>query len=171
MSTVLTIRANNPGALRPITPDKWRGQTSIIKGAKGEFSVFSTPELGVRAFFVNSRTQIKRGYDTVEKFIYLYAPPNENLTETYVARIAKALGGRTTPISYKNKAQMFALANAIFALEAGPGTGWEKKFTPAVIQAGWDLYQGKEVKRAFNFGGALLIAAAALFLYYKFLKK
>jgi hypothetical protein len=170
MATPLTIRSNNPGALRPITPDKWRGQTGIIKGAKGNFSVFSTPELGVRAFFVNARTQISRGNDTVEKFIYLYAPPNENLTETYVAKVAKALGGRNTPLSAKNKPQMLALANAIFAMEAGAGTGWEKKFTPKVISDGWDLYQGKEIKTVFNIGGAILLIAAALFLYYKFLK-
>ena len=169
MSIPLTIRTNNPGALRPITPDKWRGQTSIIKGAKGEFSVFSTPELGVRAFFVNARTQISRGNNTVEEFIYLYAPPSENLTETYVAEVAKKLGGRTTPISSKNKAQMFALAAAIFRMEAGPGTGWEKKFTPAVIAAGWDLYQGKEPKKVFSFGGVILIGAAVLL--YKYFKK
>jgi hypothetical protein len=170
MSIPLTIRTNNPGALRPISPDKWRGQTSIIKGAKGNFSVFSTPELGTRAFFVNARTQISRGNDTVEKFIYLYAPPSENLTENYVAAVAKKLGGRTTPISAKNKAQMFALAEAIFRMEAGPGSGWEKKFTPAVISAGWDLYLGKETGKVFNFGGALLIGAAAVLLY-KYFKK
>lgn len=170
MATPLTIRANNPGALRPINPP-WKGQTGTTPGAVGNFAIFQTPELGTRAFFVNARTQISRGNNTVEKFISIYAPPSENLTQVYIDRVAKQIGGRTTPLSAKNKAQMLALANAIFAMEAGAGSGWEKKFTPAVIEAGWNLYQGKEVKKVFNFGGAILLIAAALFLYYKFLKK
>jgi len=64
---------------------------------------------------------------------------------------------------------MFALAQAIFRMEAGPGTGWEKKFTPAVIAAGWDLYQGKEEKKVFSFGGVILIGAAVLL--YKYFNK
>jgi hypothetical protein len=64
---------------------------------------------------------------------------------------------------------MFALAEAIFQMEAGRGSGWEKKFTPAVISAGWDLYLGKETGKVFNFGGVILIGAAVLL--YKYFKK
>lgn len=178
MSTPLTIRANNPGALRP-TKDVWIGQTGTIKGAIGSFVTFESPVYGVRAFFKNAKTQINRGTNTVSQFITRYAPQTENDTNFYINEVAKTLGSKDTVLDFEDKAQMIALAKVIFAVESGRRSGWEKTFTDEIISKGYDMATdtttttpgttpGKKKDNQIIF---YLLIVAALFLYFKFLKK
>lgn len=94
----LAFRNNNPLNLRPL-PDgtKWVGQSGIdTNPASGSFCVFVDPVFGVRAAVKNMRTIVKRGADTIEKMIYVWAPPDDphmpNHTEAYVARVCAETG-------------------------------------------------------------------------------
>lgn len=178
MATPLTIRANNPGALRP-SKEPWIGQTGTTPGAVGSFVVFESPVYGVRAFFKNARTQINRGFNTVETFITRYAPQTENDTNFYIGEVAKTLGARNTALDFQDKKQMIALAKVIFAVESGRRSGWEKTFTDDIISKGYDMAietttttpKDPKKKGEDSFLIYILLAAAAVFLYYKFIKK
>ena len=176
MATPLPIRANNPGALRP-TKDVWIGQTGTIKGEKGYFLTFESPVYGVRAFFRNARTQINRGTNIVSDFITLYAPQTENDTNFYISQVAKTLGAKDTVLDFQDKAQMTALAKVIFAVESGRRSGWEKTFTDEIISKGYDMATDTATKPGTTPGQKdnkiifYVLIVAALFLYFKFLKK
>jgi hypothetical protein len=187
MAKPLTIRANNPGALRPIKGG-WEGQTGTTPGASGLFAVFSSPEYGVRAFFLNARTQISRGNNTISKFLEIYAPEGENKTENYISFVSQRIGGnRDTKIDSANKEQMFTIARAIFEMESGVKSGWELIFNDKVLNKGWEMYlrylnnkevssaPGKEVKDAesniFSKPYFIVLLAVAAVLLYKYFKK
>lgn len=179
MATPLTIRANNPGALRP-SKAPWVGQTGTTRGAVGYFVVFESPVYGVRAYFKNARTQIKNGFDTVESFITRYAPQTENDTNFYIGEVAKSLGARDTALNFQDKEQMIALAKVIFAVESGRRSGWEKTFTDEIISKGYDM--AAETTTGTKTPGKpkddpkknkmiyLIYIAVALFLIFKFAK-
>lgn len=178
METPLTIRTNNPGALRP-TKDVWVGQTGKTAGAKGEFLTFESPVYGVRAYFKNAKTQIKRGNNTVKKFISIYAPQIENNTDFYISEVASVLGSPDTVLNFEDKKQMIALAKIIFSVEAGKRSGWEKTYTDAIIEKGYNMAtettttpapgKPKEDPKSGKMI-YLIYIAVALFLIFKFAK-
>ena len=51
------------------------------------FKQFLSMAYGYRAAFVNLATYRERGYDTIEKIIGRWAPPNENNTENYIKHV------------------------------------------------------------------------------------
>ena len=75
---------NNVGNLR-YSKANWSQKGAPHNG----FETFATPEAGVRAAIMNLA-----GYGdvTLEQAIYKWAPPSENDTEAYVARMEKATG-------------------------------------------------------------------------------
>lgn len=87
------FRNNNPGNLRELKGDKtqWQGERSTDDDAG--FEEFETMEHGLRAMIVVLRTYIKRkGLDTIEKIIPVYAPATENDVEAYIQVVSLISG-------------------------------------------------------------------------------
>jgi len=83
---------NNPGNLRPA------GQAGVVGTNKG-YAVFSTPEAGWTALQRQIALNAARG-DTLQSFIYSYAPPSENQTSSYLSYLVSKLGvSPSTPLT------------------------------------------------------------------------
>jgi hypothetical protein len=74
---------NNPGNLR------FAGQPGATRG-QGGFAKFPSPQAGLVALQRQVRLDAQRGH-TVASFIAKYAPPTENDTKNYIARVTKTL--------------------------------------------------------------------------------
>lgn len=105
------IRNNNPGNIRKGI--KWLGR--VEPGKDASFIEFKTMPYGIRALYIDLINKHKGGLKTVRDIIYRYAPSSENLTDAYVAFVAKEVG---------------IPANAIFE----PKTSTFKKFAAAVAR-------------------------------------
>lgn len=80
------IRNNNPLNLEYRPSIQWKGQT----GHDGRYSVFSTPEFGLRAGMRNMRTMFERdNLRTVRAIITRWAPMAENPTDRYIEFVAE----------------------------------------------------------------------------------
>ena len=105
------IRNNNPGNIRKGI--KWLGR--VEPGKDASFIEFQSMPYGIRALYIDLINKHKGGLKTVRDIIYRYAPPSENLTDAYVASVAKEVG---------------IPANAIFE----PKASTFKKFAAAVAR-------------------------------------
>jgi hypothetical protein len=81
-------RNNNPLNIRH-SKDVFQGET---KGNDKSFKTFETMPYGYRAAFVTLGTYLSRGWNTIEKIISHWAPPNENNTEAYIANVERWSG-------------------------------------------------------------------------------
>jgi hypothetical protein len=85
----LSVRLNNPGAIRANPSNNWQGQV----GSENGFVKFDTPENGARAHRILIGNQIKAGYDTPIAWAQHYAPASDgNDPNAYAQTIAKGLG-------------------------------------------------------------------------------
>ncbi len=126
------IRNNNPGNIR-VSKDQWEGMT----GDDGAFVTFDSPESGVRALGKNLLSYGRQGYDSIEKIINRWAPPNENDTKAYIDSVVAATGiPATQSLDLSNPDTLSALAQAISFHETG------SRYNPEVYQKG--------VERALN---------------------
>lgn len=126
------IRNNNPGNIRA-SKDQWEGMT----GDDGAFVTFDSPESGVRALGKNLLSYGRQGYDSIEKIINRWAPPNENDTKAYIDSVVAATGiPATQSLDLSNPDTLSALAQAISFHETG------SRYNPEVYQRG--------VERALN---------------------
>ena len=82
------LRNNNPLNIRH-SADVFQGE---IKGEDKSFKTFSSMPYGYRAAFVTLATYLSRGWNTIEKIITRWAPPNENDTDRYIANVEKWSG-------------------------------------------------------------------------------
>ncbi|WGL34739.1 peptidoglycan transglycosylase [Escherichia phage vB_EcoP-R1] len=120
------IRNNNPGNIR-VSKDQWEGMT----GDDGAFVTFDSPESGVRALGKNLLSYGRRGYDSIEKIINRWAPPNENDTKAYIDSVVAATGiPATQSLDLSNPDTLSALAQAISFHETG------SRYDPEVYQKG-----------------------------------
>lgn len=71
---------NNPFNIVRSPSNNWLGE---IKH-DGRFCHFDTVEHGIRAGIILLRNYVNNGYDTIERIISRYAPPNENYTIGYI---------------------------------------------------------------------------------------
>jgi len=79
----------NPGNIR-LTDSLWKGE---VKGTDKDFKTFKSMAWGYRAMFVLMRTYIQyKQLNTVRKIINVYAPPVENLTESYIKSVTTQTG-------------------------------------------------------------------------------
>ncbi len=86
------FRNNNPGNLR-ITGMAWQGKVPVEQNTDKAFEQFVSLEYGLRAMIVVLRTYIKRkGLDTIEKIIPVYAPATENDVEAYIQVVSLISG-------------------------------------------------------------------------------
>lgn len=126
------IRNCNPGNIR-ITKDKWQGLRPTQ--ADGEFFQFTEMKWGYRALIRTLQNyREKHGCQTIADFIRRWAPPTENNTSGYIARVCKEMQVPTTFVpDVDDKGTMCAFAAAISQVENG---------IPAVmadVEAGWEL--------------------------------
>lgn len=85
----LSVRLNNPGAIRANPSNRWQGQV----GDQNGFVQFDTPENGARAHRIVIGNQIKNGYDTPLKWAQHYAPASDgNNPAAYAKSVADGLG-------------------------------------------------------------------------------
>jgi hypothetical protein len=82
------LRNNNPLNIRH-NADVFQGE---IKGKDKSFKTFETIQYGYRAAFVTFATYLSKGYNTVEKIITRWAPPSENNTAGYIAKVERWSG-------------------------------------------------------------------------------
>lgn len=120
------IRNNNPGNIR-VSKDQWEGMT----GDDGAFVTFDSPESGVRALGKNLLSYGRQGYDSIEKIINRWAPPNENDTQAYIDSVVAATGiPATQSLDLSNPDTLSSLAQAISLHETG------SRYNPEVYQQG-----------------------------------
>lgn len=120
------IRNNNPGNIR-VSKDQWEGMT----GDDGAFVTFDSPESGVRALGKNLLSYGRQGYDSIEKIINRWAPPNENETKAYIDSVVAATGiPATQSLDLSNPDTLSSLAQAISFHETG------SRYDPEVYQKG-----------------------------------
>lgn len=120
------IRNNNPGNIR-VSKDQWEGMT----GDDGAFVTFDSPESGVRALGKNLLSYGRQGYDSIEKIINRWAPPNENDTKAYIDSVVAATGiPATQSLDLSNPDTLSSLAQAISFHETG------SRYDPEVYKQG-----------------------------------
>ena len=86
------IRNNNPLNIRRTAKDQWMGLRAQQTDAS--FCQFESLEFGWRAaFYLLTRTYYhKYRLYTIRKIISKWAPPNENLTATYIQNVCRLTG-------------------------------------------------------------------------------
>ena len=93
------IRNNNPLNIRRTAKDQWKGLRAQQTDAS--FCQFESLEYGWRAaFYLLTRTYYhKYRLYTIRAIISRWAPPRENLTETYIQNVCRLTGiARDEPI-------------------------------------------------------------------------
>ncbi|WJJ60340.1 peptidoglycan lytic exotransglycosylase [Salmonella phage ST20] len=120
------VRNANPGNIRK-SKDQWEGAI----GDDGEFVIFDSPESGVRALAKNLQSYGRQGYDSIEKIINRWAPPNENDTKSYINSVVAATGiPATQSLDLSDPDTLSSLAQAISFHETG------SRYNPEVYQQG-----------------------------------
>ena len=86
------IRNNNPLNIRRTAKDQWKGMAEAQTDRA--FVQFKSLEYGWRAaFYLLTRTYYhKYRLFTIRKIINKWAPPNENLTATYIENVSRLTG-------------------------------------------------------------------------------
>ncbi|WKV16816.1 internal virion protein with endolysin domain [Escherichia phage PH1061] len=120
------VRNANPGNIRK-SKDQWEGAI----GDDGAFVIFDSPESGVRALAKNLQSYGRQGYDSIEKIINRWAPPNENDTQSYIDSVVSATGiPATQSLDLSDPDTLSSLAQAISFHETG------SRYDPEVYQKG-----------------------------------
>lgn len=111
------IRNNNPLNIR--IGNVWLGE--VAEPTDPNFEQFVNMLYGVRAGFVLIRRYIKHYHrNTVRSIIQAWAPPSENNTEAYIARVSSLIGiADDTPISYEDSPMVCRLVAAMIMWECG----------------------------------------------------
>jgi hypothetical protein len=110
------IRNNNPLNIRH-NADVFQGET---KGTDKSFKTFSSMPYGYRAAFVTLATYNARGWNTIEKIVSRWAPPNENDTEKYIANVERWSGiNRSKELTAANGADYLMIVAAMSFMENG----------------------------------------------------
>lgn len=75
--------------------------------------------------------------NTIEKILYVYAPPTENDTEAYIKFVAKDTGfTRSQILDHTNKTTMWKLTKAMSKMESSQAT---VHYTEGVFTEGWEI--------------------------------
>ena len=110
------LRNNNPLNIRH-SKDVFRRE---IKGKDKSFKTFKSLPYGYRAAFITLATYLSRGWDTIEKIIAKWAPPTENNTESYIAKVEKWSGiPRNKELTVADGADYILIVAAMSFVENG----------------------------------------------------
>jgi hypothetical protein len=113
------FRNNNPGNLR-ITGMAWQGKVPVEQNTDKAFEQFVSLEYGLRVMIVVLRTYIKRkGLDTIEKIIPVYAPATENDVEAYIQVVSLISGLQRDAVIDFTYEDMHRLVHAMVYHENG----------------------------------------------------
>lgn len=133
-SVPLTIRTNNPGAVKNASrSDKnvmWEGQTGFDEQGH---AVFSSPEYGARAMAKNLQTQIEKG-NTLTSLLKEYATGNQ---DAYIKNVSNKTG--IDPNQKLTEGDIRKLMGAMVEHEAGV----KNPFSSDVLDKGYELALGK----------------------------
>ena len=118
MKTPRGLRNNNPLNIRR-SADRWQGLSA--QQTDKAFFQFRTLAYGFRAAFKTIRTyMVKHGCTNITRIIMRWAPPNENNTSAYVAKVSQMSGIHPTePLDFNDSGQMIALVRAMAYVENG----------------------------------------------------
>lgn len=112
------IRNNNPGNLvKTATP--WQGKVPHSENTDSRFEQFTSVEMGLRALMKNVQSHIKRGKNTLEKLINIWAPTFENNTQRYINYVSRKTGFSPSEIIDADKQTLLKIAHAIVEFENG----------------------------------------------------
>lgn len=129
--------------------NNWKGQTGVEPG--GRFAQFVDLAHGYRAAFVLLRGPgyIGKGFNTIEKIITKFAPPEENDTAGYIESVSRMTGiPKDHVISRNDKDTLTSIVYAMSIIENGtkeakPYNGDLKELynlpNMEIINAGWEL--------------------------------
>lgn len=112
------VRNNNPGNLI-MSSENWQGKIPHSQNSDGHFEQFKTYTHGVRALFLDLRSDINKGKNTIAKLINEYAPKHENNTDAYINAIVKSSGIGKNEIITPSKKIIMLLAINIIKVENG----------------------------------------------------
>lgn len=127
------LRNCNPGNIR-LSKVHYKGEKAT--STDSAFKQFESLEAGYRAMFVLLHTYKVRGYgSTISQMIARYAPPSENNTEAYIARVERgAKIGRDEALDTLNAEQMVPIVCAMSAVENGVAADYE------AVKRGWSMF-------------------------------
>lgn len=126
------IRNNNPGNIRH-DDARWQGE---VQGTDPSFKTFGTMGWGARAIFhlLNNYRRLY-GLSTIEAMITRWAPPAENDTEAYIARVSKGSGiPASKTLDTTDPDTMIPLVSTMIEVECG------QTISLADLSTGWDLF-------------------------------
>jgi hypothetical protein len=126
------VRNNNPGNIRKGI--KWLGR--VEPGKDAAFVEFKTMPYGIRALYIDLINKHKGGLRTIQGIIYRYAPPSENLTDAYVASVAKQIGIPATAVFQPTADTFKKFAKAVAVHENGKDANL---ISAADWAAGWTM--------------------------------
>lgn len=144
--TARGIRNNNPGNIdfntNAFLRDPWKGELGLEKHRTPRFTTFGTPQHGIRAlckvlltYHHHRKAADGSEIDTVQEIIDRWAPPVENKTDAYAARVRDALGvDKSEVIDVEDPATLKTLAEAIIMHENG-----EQPYSDLILCAGVDM--------------------------------
>ena len=112
------LRNCNPGNIRR---SRTRYEGEVVPSGDSQFKQFESMGYGYRAMFVLLHTYRLRGYGaTIEKMISRYAPPSENNTEGYIARVSVGSGiAKDCLLDTLSAEQMIPIVCAMSEVENG----------------------------------------------------
>ena len=116
-SSVRGIRNNNPGNLIK-SALTWQGK--VVPGTDPVFEQFKTMPYGIRAMLIDIIGKHKRGLDTIQELITVWAPPFENDTAGYINSVSSRTGISKNVIFSPTKDNFIKIAKAMAGVENGP---------------------------------------------------
>lgn len=131
------LRNNNPGNIRR---SRVRYQGEVRPSRDADFKEFETMAYGYRAMFVLLDTYSSRyGLHTIRSMLNRYAPPEENLTESYIRFVSDYSGVMPDePIDTRCQGDMIPIVSAMSKIENGVSANL------ADVEEGWRLFIDRE---------------------------
>lgn len=153
------LRNNNPGNLRK--GQDFKGEIA----SSNDFAAFENIAWGLRALAVDLSTKIRNGYNTIEKIIYRYAPPFENDTENYIARVTSSTGFTRSRTLTADPETLAKLMRGIVNVELG--TQYSPYIERSDIDEGINMVSNLPAKTAAKgaFIASGLLLGLAVYLY------
>lgn len=125
-----SVAYHNPGNLVK-SGSTWVGETE----RQGRYTAFRSAYYGLRALcIVILRYEQRHHIDTLEEFVYRFAPPSENNTDNYINFLSSELGiGRRQKISLS--VVLPSLVKAVIKFEQGTMPYNDAQLLMAIVSA------------------------------------
>lgn len=131
------LRNNNPGNIRR---SRVCYQGEVRPSRDADFKEFETMAYGYRAMFVLLDTYSSRyGLHTIRSMLNRYAPPEENLTESYIRFVSDYSGILPNEmVDTRSHSDMIPIVSAMSRIENGISANL------ADVKEGWRLFIDRE---------------------------